>query len=125
MADPHQSEEAASGPENPERRHVSPHGRNDRRIPWEEESSVVQAWLAQGRAEGEVKALAEGREDVQVEVARRMLLDIGTVVLGPPSPEVVDIIEKITDADRLHAMITRFMVPVRWEVLLATPVKRS
>jgi hypothetical protein len=92
-----------------------------------EESSVIQAWLAQGRAEGEAigraKALAEGRDSVWVEVLRDVLLRVGTVKYGPPEPEMLAVIEQINDPNRLEALINRLMVPVRWEVLLATPVK--
>jgi hypothetical protein len=115
MADSHRSEDAASGHVIPERRHVSPHGRNDRRISWEEESSVVQSWLARGREEGWTQGVAGAR----VEITRNILLKLGRLKFGPPSPEVVALLETIKDVDLFEALLARLIVPSGWIELLA------
>jgi predicted transposase YdaD len=39
-----------------------------------EESSIIQAWLAQGRAEGEVVGRAKGQVEGRADGARRIIL---------------------------------------------------
>lgn len=75
---------------------------------WAEASSVVQDWLARGRASG----LAS---------ARHLLLKFGTTVIGPPSPEVVEAVERIDDPDRITALSDRLPSAGSWEALLAEP----
>jgi hypothetical protein len=75
---------------------------------WAEASSVVQDWIAQGRARG-------------VASARHLLLKFGTAVIGPPAPEIVEAVNRIDDLDRIEALSDRLPSAGSWEALLAEP----
>jgi predicted transposase YdaD len=98
-----------------------------------EESSIIQSWLEQGRAEGEVigrakgevegraKGEVEGRAKGQVEAIRSMLMNQGEVKFGPAGPQIVEQVNRIHDADRLAALAIRLLTVETWEELLAGP----
>jgi predicted transposase YdaD len=77
------------------------------------ESSTYQAILREGWAKGE----AEGR----VVQARRMLLLVGRKRLGPPGTEDIATIERITELERIEALVEGALQVTSWDDLLATP----
>jgi predicted transposase YdaD len=102
-----------------------------------EESSVIQAWLAEGeavgrakgeavgRAEGRVEGRAEGRVEGRAEGLRSVILLQGEAKFGPPDPQVVEDLKKIHDADRLAALTIRLLNVAGWQELLAGPVEKD
>jgi hypothetical protein len=76
------------------------------------ESSTYQAILEEGRQEG------------RVEGARAILLQLGTDLLGPPTPRARRAVARITDRDRLEALIRRVPTAGSWHALLSDAPSR-
>ncbi len=75
-----------------------------------EESTLVNGWLAQGEARG------------QIAEARKILLRLGAKRFGAPaSTETEAAIRAISDSDRLERMTDRILDANSWDELLATP----
>jgi hypothetical protein len=51
--------------------------------------------------------------------ARRIVLDLGRIRLGPPGEETVAVIEALTDLDRLEELSLRVLDATIWAELLA------
>jgi predicted transposase YdaD len=82
---------------------------------WVRESSAYRVLVEEGRAEGRAMGLAEG----EVIGARRVLLDLATAKLGPPSPEDRAAVEAIADLDALRRMGRRILTATSWQEVLA------
>lgn len=81
-----------------------------------EESSIARELIERGEARGKAQGRAEG-----LARARRVLLTLGGALVGPPSPEVVEVIGRIDDLDRIGAISDRLPSAASWEELLAEP----
>jgi hypothetical protein len=91
------------------------------RMSWIEESSVYQAAVRRGQAEGRSIGLLEGREEGLAQgraaEARRMLIRFGTVRFGPPSPEIEGRLSEILAVDRLEHLADRIASATSWDDL--------
>ena len=83
-----------------------------RAMSWLRESSTYRAILDEGRAEG----LSQGR----VIEARRVVLELGTEKLGPPTATVIRALEDLDDLDALERLIRRILTASTWQELLAS-----
>ena len=81
------------------------------------ESSTYQAILKEGRDEGRLEALNEGR----FEVATNIIIRLGTKRFGAPDPLVLAWLKDITDFDHLLRIGERLIDVDGWEELLKTP----
>jgi len=79
------------------------------------ESSTYRAIVEEGRLEG----LEQGRQEGATEALRKVLLELGSDRFGEPSRRVQRTLTKITDANRLEALIRRLNTVESWQTLLA------
>lgn len=97
------------------------------RMSWIEESSVYQAAVRRGQAEGRSLGLAEGREagreegreegrvEGQAREARRLLLRLGTLRFGHPPSAVERAIEAAVDVEVLERMAEGMFTASSWD----------
>jgi hypothetical protein len=79
-----------------------------------EESTTVNAWIAQGEARGEERG--------STEEARRLVLRLGAKRFSAPAPAATEAaIRAVTDRDRLERLAERVLDAGTWDELLATP----
>jgi hypothetical protein len=76
------------------------------------DSTFYQAILNEGRNEGRSEGLVEDRQNV--------LLELGEVQFGPPSPEIQAAVRSITDFARLQQLTRRLLAVSSWQELLAS-----
>ena len=81
------------------------------------ESSTYQEIVEEGRREG----LKEGEQKGQIVEARKLLVRWGTDKFGRPSGRTHAALTKITDLDRLEALLERLETVDTWRDLLAEP----
>jgi predicted transposase YdaD len=93
------------------------------------ESSVYQAILAEGeakgRAEGKAKGRAEGKAEGRTEEAKKILLQLGQTLFGPPDKSTRSTLERLTDLHRLEQLTARVLQVESWQELLAPPRTRN
>jgi hypothetical protein len=86
------------------------------------ESSTYQAILQEGLQEGLQKGLQKGLQqglaEGAVQEARRLLLRLGTKLLGRPSARAQSALAKIEDLGKLEALIERLGMVESWPALL-------
>jgi hypothetical protein len=71
--------------------------------------------------EGETKGRQEGRQEGERRHAQMTLIRFARKRLGEPNQETQDVIDRITDLDRLERMLDRHDQAVSWADLIATP----
>ncbi len=90
-----------------------------------EESSVYQAILKKGEAQGISKGIAKGEAkgitEGRITEAREILLRHGGKKLGTPGERVEAEIHALSDLERLHELIDRVLDVSTWDELLAPP----
>jgi predicted transposase YdaD len=82
-----------------------------------EESVTYQEIIRKGEAKGRAEGQAEGA----AEEARRILLRIGTKLLGAPDANAVAAIEAISNRERLENLIDRVSEVKSWSELFGNP----
>jgi predicted transposase YdaD len=87
------------------------------------ESTVYQAAVREGMAQGEAKGLAQGA----LAEARKLVLIAGESHFGPADAQVKADLEHIDEVERLEAMMARHQQAADWQDLLATkaPLRRN
>ena len=65
--------------------------------------------------------LAEGESKGRIEEARLLLVRLGTLRFGEPSPAVRAEIDAIAEVEPLEFLLERLLVASSWDELLATP----
>jgi predicted transposase YdaD len=85
------------------------------------ESSVYQAILAEGEAKGKAEGKVEGR----AEEAKKILLQLGQTLFGPPDKSTRSTLERLTDLHRLEQLTARVLQVESWQELLAPPRTRN
>jgi hypothetical protein len=84
---------------------------------WYEESTTYQYILEEGEKIGH----AEGRAERRAEELRKMLLRQGQKRFGAPSAAVRQVLESLSDLDRMERMADRVLEVANWQELLDTP----
>lgn len=89
------------------------------------ESSTYQAVLEEGRVAGRQEGRQEGRIEGHTEgalaEARRLLLQLGTEMLGKPAAAIRKLIGAVTEVRQLEQWTLRIPKSTSWEELLARP----
>ena len=81
-----------------------------------EESSVYQAILKKGIAEGEARGIAEG----EVKGAREILIHLGCKKFGPLRKKAKARIAAVEDLDRIKSLTSRISDVATWDDLLSS-----
>ena len=79
-----------------------------------EDSTTYQAILRKGKAEGKL----EGERTGKLDGVREMLLRIGTLRFGTPTPETVTFLDEITSVERLEQLAEGLFRAENWTELL-------
>jgi predicted transposase YdaD len=86
-----------------------------------EESSTYRAIVRQGREQGLLEGLAQGR----VEGVRRAVLLQGEAKFGPPDDATRAAINAISDLEQLDELTLRLMNVTSWQDLMPLPPRRN
>ena len=78
------------------------------------ESVTYQEIVNEGRAEGHIVGLVEGR----AEEARRLTVRLGTQRFGAPNPSIIAALDSVTDVEMLEAVADRVLTAQNWDDLL-------
>jgi len=84
-----------------------------------EDSSIIQEYKRRGELIGEERGERIGETGGAIMHARRLLLQLGRVKFGPPSPSIMSKIEVIEALERLDELSLRVLTVNSWNDLLA------
>ena len=82
---------------------------------WLEDSVTYQDIIAKGEAIGRAKVEAEGR----AETAQKWLIRLERKKFGEPDAETLNILQSLTDLERLEQLLYRLLEVETWVELLA------
>jgi predicted transposase YdaD len=85
------------------------------------ESSTYQAIVEEGRQEGRLLGLHEGRTEGAVAEAKKVLRLQGDHVFGPPNARTAAQIDRLNDLTRLEELLQRVPTVRSWRELLGRP----
>jgi len=80
--------------------------------------AILEEGKAEGKAEGIATGMAEGIAKGKAEEARRMLLLLGRVQFGEPSPNVQATLDNLADVNLLEELTLRLIRVTNWQELL-------